>query len=465
MRGTSLAFRRSSLTLVVLAACLPSPVRADDWPQWLGPQRDGVWRETGILERFPPQGATIRWRTPIGGGYAGPAVADGRVYVTDRQLAGNARNPANPFAQDAVAGKERVLCLDEATGKIVWAHEYDSTYELSYPAGPRTTPVIQGGKVYTLGAMGHLLCLDAGTGKVIWSKYFPEDYGARVPVWGYAAHPLVDGERLICLVGGKAGLVVAFHKDTGKELWHALTARDQGYCPPMIYQVGATRQLIIWHPEGVNALDPQNGAVLWSIPWKLHSSAMSISTPRFVDGLLFLTSFYNGSMMLKLDQEKPAASILWKSKTWKAPPGSEQSNHTDILHSIISTPFIKDGIIYGVCSYGQLRAIRAATGERLWETFAATGGKETRWANAFLVPQGDRFFLFNEKGNLIIARLTPQAYEEIGRAHILEPTYALTMAPRLVVWSHPAFANRCMFARNDKEIVCVSLAAPGESGK
>src|SRR5262249_43247390 len=123
----------------------PSGARADDWPQWLGPQRDGVWRGTGILERFPEKGVKVRWRTPVGMGYSGPAVAGGRVFLTDRTLSTDTQNPADPFGRAAVAGKERVLCLDEATGKVLWTHEYDSTYRMSYPAGPRTTPVVHEG--------------------------------------------------------------------------------------------------------------------------------------------------------------------------------------------------------------------------------------------------------------------------------------------------------------------------------
>src|SRR4051794_35045006 len=114
--------------------------RADDWPQWLGPQRDGVWRETGILDKFPPSGPKVRWRVPVGGGYSGPAVAGGRVYLTDRVLAPGAKNSADPFARNAVAGSERVLCLDEKEGKELWQHEYPARYTVSYPAGPRATP-------------------------------------------------------------------------------------------------------------------------------------------------------------------------------------------------------------------------------------------------------------------------------------------------------------------------------------
>jgi outer membrane protein assembly factor BamB len=433
-------------------------VRADDWPQWLGPKRDGIWRETGILEQFPASGPKVRWRTPIGAGYAGPAVADGRVYVTDRQLAAGVKNPVNAFGRSPVPGTERVLCLEEATGKIIWQSEYDCRYQVSYPAGPRTTPVVHDGRVYTLGTMGDLLCLDTQTGKVLWSKNFPKEYEAKTPLWGFSSHPLLDGNKLICLTGGPESMVAAFDAQTGRELWHALATEDPthgpGYCPPMIFEIGGKRQLIIWHPNAVSSLDPETGAVYWSQPFRLQSG-LAIPTPRLAGDLLLVSSFYNGSMMLKLDTTMPRAQLLWKGKS-----NSEAANRTDGLHSIMCTPFVKDGYIYGVCSYGQLRCLNAKTGERVWQTLRATGTAQKpveRWANAFLVAQADRFFLFNEKGDLIIARLTPQGYDELSRAHILEPTNRMPGRP--VIWSHPAFANKSMYVRNDKEIVCVSLAA------
>src|SRR6266404_3372964 len=149
-------------TVVVALFC--SAARADDWPQWLGPQRDGVWRESGIVNRLPKNGPKVRWRTPIGAGYTGPAVANGKVFVMDRVLPEGIRNPPNAFAQTKVAGKERVLCLNEADGNILWKDEYDSDYKVSYPAGPRTTPLVDGKKVYTLGTMGDLRCLDVDSG-------------------------------------------------------------------------------------------------------------------------------------------------------------------------------------------------------------------------------------------------------------------------------------------------------------
>ena len=431
--------------LVLFAGSLP----AEDWPQWLGPQRDSVWREAGIIEKFPSQGPTVLWRTSIGGGYAGPVVAKRRVYVTDRQLPAGASNPADPFERKTIAGMERVLCLDEAEGRILWTQEYECPYTISYPAGPRIAPLVSAGKVYTLGAEGNLLCCDAETGKVIWSRELKQDFGVKAPMWGFAGHPLLDGDRLICLVGGTGSTVVVFHKDTGKEIWRALSAAEPGYSSPVIYEAGGKRQLIIWHPEAANSLDPETGAVYWSIPFKSRIG-MTLATPRKLGDFLFFTTFYSGSLTLRLDSTKPSATTVWQ--TAKA----DEKNTTQ-LNGVMCTPFLQDGSIFGVCSYGQLRCLKLATGERLWETFqATTGGEPVRWANAFIVKNDNRFFLFNEKGDLIIARLSPQGYEEISRAHLLEPTG--TAAGRAVLWSHPAYANKHAYARNDKEMICVNLA-------
>ena len=154
---------RLTIGLALTAVAL-STIRADDWPQWLGPRRDGVWRETGIVVDVPAA-PKARWRTAIGAGYAGPAVAGNRVFVTDRLLPEGVQNPANPFARGEIPGVERILCLDDADGRILWKHEYDCPYRISYPSGPRATPLVADGKVYVLGAMGHLNCLDAGSGR------------------------------------------------------------------------------------------------------------------------------------------------------------------------------------------------------------------------------------------------------------------------------------------------------------
>jgi outer membrane protein assembly factor BamB len=265
---------------------------------------------------------------------------------------------------------------------------------------------------------------------------------------------LIDGNKLICLVGGKNSVVVAFNKDTGAEIWKALALErgDPGYCPPMIYTVGGRRQLIIWHPESVNGLDPETGKTLWTHPWAIKAG-LTVPTPRLAGNQLFLTAFYDGSTLLDLSTDRPDVREVYHIKG-----RSEQASDSRALQSIMPTPFIRDGYVYGVCSYGELRCLRLSDGERIWSDRRATGyTTPVRWANAFLIPQGERFFLFNERGDLIIARLTPKGYEEIDRAHILDPT--TTGSGRKVLWSHPAFAERAMFARNDREIVAVSLAA------
>ncbi len=448
-------FCRLTFVLGFLAATT-LPLHAEDWPQWLGAQRDGVWRETGIVETLPTNGFTYRWRTPIGGGYSGPAVANGRVYLMDRQLATGTTNPANAFARGTIPGAERVLCLNEADGKIVWQHTYDCAYTVSYASGPRVTPAVHDGKVYTLGSEGNLLCLDAAKGAVLWSRDFKKEFGLKTPTWGFAGHPLVDGKKLICLAGGEGSVAVAYDKDTGKELWRALTAKEPGYAPPMIYEFAGKRQLILWHPESVNALDPETGKVFWT---HLHTPSvrfgMTIPSPRKIGDLLFLTSFYNGSLMLRVDSDKP--TVVWQSQ-------KVSEKDTDGLHSVMATPLIQDGHIYSPCSYGQFRCLKLETGERLWETFAPTSGKSERWGHAFVIKHGEkgnRSFLFSEKGDLIIAKLTPEKYEELSRARLIEPD---NRDPgRNVVWSHPAFANKSIYVRNDREIVCVSLAA--EAGR
>jgi outer membrane protein assembly factor BamB len=436
---------------VLLLTCAIS-LRADDWPQWQGQQRDGVWRETGLLDKFPEGGPKVRWRTPVGGGYSGPAVAGGKVFVTDRV-------PADKTGKNVANGKERILCLEEATGKPLWTHEYDCKYQISYPAGPRCTPLVHGDKVYTLGAMGNLFCLEAATGKVIWSKNFVEDYDAPVPMWGFVGHPLLDGDRLVCLVGGKGSTLVAFEKDTGKEIWKSLTAKEVGYSPPMIFTLAGKRQLVIWHPESLNGVEPETGKPLWSVPFAVKA-ALTAPTPVQDGDRLLVTSFYNGSMMVDFKDGPTKPVVVWKGKS-----NSEQPDKTDGLHSIMPTPVIRDGYIYGVCSYGELRCLKADTGERVWMSLKATGAANKpaeRWANAFLTPQDGRYFLFNEKGDLIIAKLTPEGYDEVSRAHVIEPTNTMVGGQRngkMVVWAHPAYANKCVYVRNDKEIISLSLAA------
>jgi outer membrane protein assembly factor BamB len=435
--------------VLALASVQIRELNADDWPEWRGRGRLGVWNETGILDRFAPDGLLVRWRTPINAGYSGPSVTGGRVFVTDsRRIRGN-------------RAMERALALDETTGKVLWTHEWEADYtglQLIYAIGPRATPTVDGDRVYVLGAMGRLVALESASGRVVWQKDFVSDFGAQVPSWGMAAAPLVDGDRLICLVGGEPNAkVMAFNKHTGAEIWRALSSDwEPGYNQPTIIEAAGTRQLIIWHPRAVSALDPVSGKIYWEVPSEVDMG-MTVATPVQSGPHLLVTSFYNGARMIALDDRRPAARLLWSSK-------SNSEVETDAIHSTISTPVIEGQYIYGIDSHGELRCLELLTGRRVWESMALTK-ERARWATAFFVKQGDRYFINNDRGELVIARLSPQGYQEISRTKLIEPTHPYARRRELgaVHWSHPAYANRHIFVRNDTEILKASLEKDRQS--
>jgi outer membrane protein assembly factor BamB len=429
----------SLLMVICVLKITFAPIFAEDWPEWRGKGRNGIWTESGILDKFPEKGLTAVWRTPIHGGFAGPAVAEGRVFVTDFKRSSGKK------------GMERALCLDEKSGKILWTREWDADYQgISYDTGPRATPTVDGDRVYIVGGSGTLLCLNARTGDVIWRKDYVKDYMMQMPTWGIASAPLVDGDRLIAIVGGQPDAkVIAFDKMTGKEIWRALPSEsEQGYSQPVIVAARGTRQLIIWDPTAVVALDPATGKTYWQHPFRINLS-LTLATPVFDGSRLLVSSFYNGSMLLDLAKEK--ASVIWKGK-------SNSEINTDGLHAVVNTPVIDGDYIYGICSYGQFRCLNLKTGERIWETMEVTKEK-ARWASGFIVRHGDRYFINNDRGELIIAKLSAQGYQEISRTQLIKPTSNPGNRRELgaVNWSHPAYANRHIVARNDEEIISVSL--------
>ena len=425
--------------------------RADDWPQWLGPQRDSVWRESGIIDRFGDAGPDVRWRQEIGSGYAGPAVADGRVYLADRIVDKDAPvekpKKADSWTRVTIPGKERLLCLNESDGNVLWIYEYDCPYDIAclFAIGPRATPTVDGDRVYMLGAMGNLVCLDAGLGKLIWKRDFRAEYDLESPVWGWCSHPLVDGNKLIVIVGGKGTTAVAFDKRTGKEIWRSLESSEPGYSAPVIYDLGTHRQLIIWHADAVNGLDPETGKVFWTIPTSAPFG-MSIATPRMLDNRIYLMAYKGYGAMIRLDPANRAAKVAWQAGTRNGVAGC------------MNTPFLMDDHIYADGASGRYTCVNIDSGARRWTSYEpSTGKRPALFANVFTVRHEDRFFLANDLGDLIIAKLSPAGYEEISRVRLIEPTH--DVFGRTVVWSHPAFANRSVYLRNDKEIVCASLAA------
>ena len=434
----------------VAAAVLPAA--AEDWPEWRGAGRLGVWTETGILEEFPAGGLTATWRVPIGGGYAGPSVADGRVFVTDGRR-------ADPRSTAAV---ERLLALDETTGEVLWTREWDTNYaglQLIYATGPRATPTVDGDRVYAVGAMGNLLALQVEDGSVLWQKDYVRDFNASIPSWGISGAPLVDGDRLICLVGGEPDAkVVAFDKLTGEVLWQALSSDwEPGYAAPILIEAAGTRQLIIWHPRAISSLDPETGSVYWEVP-HIVDMGMSISTAVHSNPYMFVTSQYGGARMLRLAESHPDAALAWEGVGQSDP---EYGRVFDTLDSVIGTPMIHGDYLYGVDGYGALRCLELHTGRRVWETDALIGERADH-GTAFIVRNGERYFINTDAGDLVIARLSPEGYDETSRTHLIDPTSPVTRRRAqgpVVHWSHPAYANRHIVTRNDEEIVRYSLAA------
>ena len=441
------------LAAITVALATALPLAANDWPEWRGAGRLGIWTDTGIVEEFPAGGLTGIWRVPVGGGYAGPSVADGRVFVTDARR-------ADPRSTAVV---ERLLALDETTGEVLWSHEWDVNYaglQLIYATGPRATPTVDGDRVYAVGAMGNLLALDVADGGLLWQKDYVRDFNAAIPSWGISGAPLVVGDLLICLVGGEPDAkVIAFDKLTGAVVWQALSSDwEPGYTAPILIEAAGTRQLIIWHPRAISSLDPETGAVYWEVP---HIVDMGMTIPTAVRSgpYLFVTSQYGGARMLRLAESHPDAALAWAGVGQSDP---EYGRVFDTLDMVIGTPVIQGDYLYGVDGHGTLRCLELRTGRRVWETEALIGERANH-GTAFFVRHGDRYFINTDVGDLVIARLSPEGYEEISRTHLINPTSPVTrrrsQGQGLVVhWSHPAYANRHIVTRNDEEIVRFSLA-------
>lgn len=433
---------RAAAAWLGCVALLAAGVRlhAEDWPEFRGKGRLGTWNETGILEGFPAAGLKPTWKTPIEGGYAGPAVADGRVYVSDAKHV------------KGTIFRERAIALDEATGKVLWTTERESDYAemvATWAIGPVATPTVDGERVYFVLRMGNLLALDVKDGHLLWEKDYVKDFKAVVPLYGFTGAALVDGDRLICITGALDNAkVIAFNKMTGEIIWKALESKgEHGYNSPMIIDAGGVRQLIVWHPTGIDSLDPVTGKSYWNFPFPLELN-LSVVLPIYKAPYLFVASHYSGIRVLKLDETKPAFELAWGTKFGE-----------DEINPWSSTPVIIDDYVYGLNSFGVMRCLDLKTGKRIWQSQQATK-EHAMWASAYFVKNQDRIFIKNDRGELIIAKLSPQGYEEISRTSVISPT---NPQPRrrefeFVNWTEPAYANKAIVVRNDTEIVRYSLA-------
>ena len=419
------------IMLIALAGTTGS-VCADDWPQFRGPNRDGVWSETGIMQTFPPEGLQVRWRAPVGRGLSSPVVAEGRVYLLDSE-------PRKPKA------RERVHCWDEKTGQSLWTYLHDESYpEWAFTGGepmPNSTPVIEAGKMSVIGSTGHLLCLDAAKGVVLWEKKLSADYGLK-QLWGNTPSLLIDGNLLILVVEGTPkAWVLALDKSSGKEAWRAIDDKQsykRTYSSPIVINAGGQRQLITWTPNAVASLNPATGQTWWQEEMTT-TEYQAVAALVIHEDLLLISG-----LMFQLDPGKPAASVLW--------PGKKPMSKRVFSNTCI--PLILDDHVYAGTMNGELVCLEARTGKQIWETDKLTS--KIQGASLHLTPNGDSVLIFTDEGNLIRARLSPNGYEELSRVHLIEPTHPFVS--RKVVWPPPAYANRHIFVRNDEELICASLA-------
>lgn len=424
---------------VLLAAAQDVPPGGHDWPQWRGARRDGVWRETGIVERFPEGKLRLRWSVPVGGGYTGPTVASGRVYLMDR-----------PKGREV----ERVLCLDWRTGATIWELTYDCVYEkFSYDVGPRASVTVHEGRAYALGAAGHLHCLDAATGRVVWKRDLRAEYRIRMPNWGIAAHPLVEGDRLITQIGGEGdACVVALDLATGKERWKAFPD-DASYAPALAIEQAGRRVVVMPLGFRLVAFDPADGSLLWSHEQPKGSWPIAIPAPAVEGDLLLFSSANAGSVLFRLRSDRPAVDIVWER--------GRRGRSVDTLSPVIPDVLLMNGLAVGVQTDGELRCLDLKTGKRLWET---TDLMPKAWHGTMHLVRagetGDRAWIFTELGELIFTRLTAEGCTELARAKLIDPTVEGGPKGRAVAWAHPAFAYRHVFARNDRQLVCADLSSP-----
>lgn len=435
--GGLLAVTATAEQLLHAAPATAKPA-GEDWPQYRGPKRDGTWRETGLLEKFSAPEVPIKWRTPISHGYAGPTVADGRVFLTDRLT--------EPDQQ------ERVRCFDAETGKELWSHAYPCVYKgVSFPDGPRACVTVNQGRAYTVGAMGHVHCFDAATGKLLWAHNGETEYRIKLPGWGVTADPYVEGDKVIVQLGGTDGAcVVAFDRVTGKEKWRALND-DAGYSAPVLVTQGGKRVAVVWTLARVAGLDVETGKQLWDFPIVSPSGiGDAIQSPSVHGEYLFVSGWFVGAYMLRLRQDMPAVEPMWARR-------GQNERNTEAMHLLFSPPLWDNDHIFGIDTYGELRCLDIKTGDRVWEN--QTLVPRARSASVHMTRQGDRIWAFNERGELVIGKLTAKGFEEASRAALIKPTTGQFNQRGGVVWSPPAFAYRSVFVRNDEELVCASLAA------
>jgi outer membrane protein assembly factor BamB len=401
--------------LTLFALLFAAPAGADDWPQFLGPNRDGVSKETGLLNSWPKSGPPRVWKRDVGEGYAGPVVQGDRLVLFHRE-----------------GDKESIECLDVANGKNRWTFAYPCAYEDNFGKGngPRATPTIAAGRVLCYGADGTLTCVNLADGAKRWQRNLSADFKVPRNYFGVGTTPLVVGERVLVNVGGKDAGIVAFALEDGKELWRA-TRDAASYSSPILASVEQTPRALFFTREGIVMLDPKTGAVLFQQRWRSRNDAsVNAATPLLLkDNLAFFsTSYETGAILIKL--KKDGADIVWTDE--------------DVMSNHYSTGIVANGAIFG-CDGRQesgvrLRCIDPKGPKVLWS--------QERFGCASLILAEGNLIVLTEQGDLVSVEANPRAYTERARAKVLAD------GP---VRAQPALANGVFYARDGGTLIALDL--------
>ena len=399
--------------LAVIVAAAAGHAAAQDWPQFLGPGRDGRYTGPPLAESWPGGGPPRLWSRPVGAGFAGPAVAGGRVILFHR-----------------LGGREVVEALDAGTGDTVWRYDYATSYrdDFGFDEGPRSVPVVHDGRVYTFGAQGQLHAVDLETGAGIWQVDTHARYGVRKGFFGAAGSPLVEDGRVIANVGGRRGGIVAFDAATGDELWTA-TTHEASYSSPAAGTFGGRRLALVFTRTGLVGLDPASGEVRFELRWRSRIGAsVNAATPLVEGDRVFISASYGtGAALLRVDGGTLA----------------EEWSGDDSMTNHYATAVIHDGVLYGYHGRQEyspsLRAVDLRSGAVRWS--------EDRFGAGTVTLAGDRLVILRESGELMLAEATPEALRPLARARILPG----------VVRAYPALADGRLYVRNTDTLVAVDL--------
>ena len=419
-------------TTALLLACFllyPGPLPADektDWPQLHGPRRDGIYRGPPLTETLPAERTKPLWKINVGAGFAGPAVAGGRLALFHR-----------------VDNMEVLDCLDAATGKAIWVSKYPATYNdrFGFDEGPRAVPTIEGGRIYTHGAAGILSCTELESGKKIWRIDTHASFKPPESFFGTASAPLVYGGKIFVQVGGTKKIgssgsgsgIVAFDASNGKALWGA-TSDEAGYSSPVIGKLSGKLRLICFTRTGIVILDPATGSVLFEKRWRARIGAsVNAASPVLAGNRIYFSSSYQtGSICLEAGSE--GFRELWSGDNIIS------SHYSSIIH--------QGGYLYGFDGrqeYGtRLRCVSLASGKIAWNE--AMPGKKSSGSGT-LILAGDKLLVMADSGELIISRVSSSGYKRLSSATVLTGT----------VRAYPALAGGLFYARSTSELACLDL--------